>query len=279
MENTNLGRPLAVHVCGYDFQAGSEYVSLPHSHAFCQMNLMVSGSGEFETSLWKQPLRPGDVVFIPPGAAHMLRPSPDGDFCCYSFKFSIDCESFGMPSHPVVTEPELRERQLEWVRALGQVFSSIAPPELFRRHQEFPLSPDLPGIEVLEGMLLGFCRFIGAAENSPDSPVLRKVKGLVQSRRGKAVAVTECAEYLKCSAGHLLTLLRRETGMSVKEIIDRERIAIAKRFLAYSDISIRQLADRMEFNDLVYFCKFFKKYTCVTPRDYRKRRKYAENPK
>ena len=50
MENTNLGRPLAVHVCGYDCQAGSEYVSLPHSHAFCQMNLMVSGSGEFETA-------------------------------------------------------------------------------------------------------------------------------------------------------------------------------------------------------------------------------------
>ena len=279
MEHSARYTPVSIRSYGYDYRTGAEFIAHPHTHDCWQMNLILAGKCDLETELWKQPLRPGDVLLIPPGCSHTLRPGPKGDFSSYSFKFFLDGEEFGMPGYPVVTEPELRQRQLVWIEALGHIFRSVAPPEVFELSRDFPADAATPDIELLEGVILGFCRRIGTAEQTADSPVLRGVKAFVRSRGGKAVGVEECASHLKRSPGHLLALIRRESGMTTKEVIDRERIVLAKRFLTHTDIPISRLATQMEFNTPVYFDRFFKKYTGETPRDYRKRRKYAGIPR
>ena len=279
MEHFDRYTPVSIRSYGYDYQTGAEFIAHPHTHDCWQMNLILAGKCDLETELWKQPLRPGDVLLIPPGCPHTLRPGPKGDFSSYSFKFFLDGEEFGMPGYPVVTEPELRPRQLVWIEALGSIFRSVAPPEVFEVSREFPANADTPDIELLEGVILGFCRRIGTVEKSAGNPVSSAVRAFVRSRGGKAVGVEECASHLKLSPGYLLALIRRETGMTTKELIDRERIVLAKRFLTRTDVTISRLATQLEFNTPVYFDRFFKKYTGETPRDYRKRRIYAENSK
>ena len=279
MEHFDRYTPVSIRSYGYDYRTGAEFITHPHTHDCWQMNLILAGKCDLETDLWKQPLRPGDALLIPPGCPHTLRPGPKGDFSSYSFKFFLDGEEFGMPGYPVVTEPELRQRQLVWIEALGSIFRSVAPPEVFEVSREFPANSDTPDIELLEGVILGFCRRIGTVEKSAGNPVSSAVRAFVRSRGGKAVGVEECASHLKLSPGHLLFLIRRESGMTTKELIDRERIVLAKRFLTHTDIPISRLATQMEFNTPVYFDRFFKKYTGETPRDCRKRRKYAAIPR
>lgn len=273
MEKSKNYLPLRIHLCGYGFEDPSSFNSKPHTHCFCQMNMVCGGEGYLMTPQKEYHLKAGDIAFTPPGTRHSLRLEKNSGFCDYSFKFFLDDSSLQMPDNVVCTEPELRERQAVWINSLGEIFKTIAPPELIQRPVEFPLSRDIPGMELLEGMLYGFCRSICSSNTANNSWLLKKIKHLVQSRKGKPVSVKECAEYLNCSTGHLLATLRKETGLSTKEIIDRERIDIAKELLIWSDFSITRLARQMEFSDLIYFDRFFRKYTGETPGNFRKHSK------
>ena len=122
-------------------------------------------------------------------------------------------------------------------------------------------------------MIRGFCRHILATANPADPWILRKIKHRVQNRRGAPLSVEECAKKFHCTPNHLLTLVRRESGMTTREVFDRERIRIAKHFLVYSDISISRPASVMCFKDLVYFDHFFRKYAMESPGQYRRRHK------
>jgi len=269
--NKELEKPISIYLCGYDFDVGSEFISQMHRHSFYQLNLVFSGEAEMESSKGRRLITAGDAILIPPGEEHCLWPRPDSGFCDYSFKFFVKENKEDLPEYIIFTESELREIQLVWIKALGEIFRSVAPPELFNTSKEFPLDAALPGVELLEQLVWGFCRRIIAGANSEEPWLIRKLKLLVQSRRGAPVTVAECAGHFNCTASHLLTLVRKTSGMTTKEVIDRERIKIAKHFLAYSDISISHLALQMCFNDLIYFDKFFHKYTGETPRNYRKR--------
>ena len=271
MKNNSTDSPVSIYLCGYDFEVGSEFISREHRHSFYQLNLVSAGHAEMETKKGRYAVASGDAILVPPGKLHCLWPGKD--FCDCSFKFFVNQEMEQIPGSVIFTEPELREQQLVWIKALEEIFRSIAPPELFNTTKEFPLGAELPGVELLEELLWGFCRRIINSAVSGESRIIRNIKFLVRSRKGAPLTVSECAEKFNCSAEHLLTQVRKETGMTTKEVIDRERIRIAMEFLTYSDISISQLALRMRFNDLIYFDKFFRKYTGESPRDYRKKHK------
>ena len=264
-------RVLRLHLCGYGFEDTALLDSKLHFHPFWQMNLVCGGYACYRTSAGQRKILPGDVILAPPGVRHSLATEKDCGFCDYSFKF-FPGEKFSA-EQVIFSEPEMRESQLIWINALGDIFKSIVPPELIRRPVEFPISSDTPGIELIEELLYGFCRRLCDTGSSRESWMLKKIKMMVQSRKGRPVSVQECAKELNCSTGYLLSLVKKETGLSTKEIIDRERIKAARQYLAYSDISISALAEKMQFSDLIYFERFFRKYSGETPREFRKRSK------
>ncbi|WP_178075912.1 helix-turn-helix domain-containing protein [Paenibacillus oralis] len=74
------------------------------------------------------------------------------------------------------------------------------------------------------------------------------------------------------STVHLSRLFRRETGISLTEYIQRQRVEEAKQLLALSAYSLSDISARLLFHDQSYFTKVFKKYAGVTPKQYRHRR-------
>jgi len=59
-------------------------------------------------------------------------------------------------------------------------------------------------------------------------------------------------------------------GISAGEVI-RKRIALeAKRLLVNFNLSIQEVADRLNFADNSYFTKFFKKQEGLSPEQFRK---------
>lgn len=63
--------------------------------------------------------------------------------------------------------------------------------------------------------------------------------------------------------------VRLAVGMTPKAYIDHRRILEAKRFLAYSELSIKEIAFSLGFEEATNFSKFFRKHTNVTPNDFR----------
>ena len=59
-------------------------------------------------------------------------------------------------------------------------------------------------------------------------------------------------------------------GRTAGELIREKIVLEAKRLLVNTDLSISEIADKLNFNDRSYFTKFFKKYTNVTPEEFKK---------
>lgn len=72
---------------------------------------------------------------------------------------------------------------------------------------------------------------------------------------------------------YLSRKFKEETGFTLTDFINKKRIDEAKIFLNKGDISITDIAFMVGFNDINYFSKVFKKWTTLTPTEFKKRKK------
>ena len=79
------------------------------------------------------------------------------------------------------------------------------------------------------------------------------------------------ADRLCITQRYLGTLVRQASGTTAKEWIDRAIINEAKVALKHSDVTVAQLADRLNFPNPSFFCKYFKRMTGLTPTEYQKK--------
>lgn len=58
-------------------------------------------------------------------------------------------------------------------------------------------------------------------------------------------------------------------GMSPKEVIDQQIIVEIKTYLLNTDLSVKNIASELNFEDPSYMCRFFRRMTGVSPISYR----------
>lgn len=72
------------------------------------------------------------------------------------------------------------------------------------------------------------------------------------------------------SMSTLRRLVRRSSGYPLNEHMHRLKIAEAKNRLLNTSDSVKEIADLFGYSDVFYFSRLFKKYTGVSPREYRR---------
>jgi len=72
------------------------------------------------------------------------------------------------------------------------------------------------------------------------------------------------------SMSTLRRLVRKSSGYPLNEHMHRLKIAEAKNRLLNTDDTVKEIADLFGYSDVFYFSRLFKKYTGVSPRDYRR---------
>ena len=77
------------------------------------------------------------------------------------------------------------------------------------------------------------------------------------------------ADKLCVTPNHLGTVIKRASGLTVMQWLNRHAIQQAKVLLRYSDLPIWEVAERMNFANPSFFSKFFKGETGMTPGEYR----------
>ena len=83
------------------------------------------------------------------------------------------------------------------------------------------------------------------------------------------LTLDEVAEHVHLNPAYFSTLFKQSTGSSFKEYLNMVRIEESKRLLATTEHSIIDIALAVGFEDQSYFSKVFKKYTGLTPKQYR----------
>ncbi|WP_335458038.1 helix-turn-helix domain-containing protein [Neobacillus niacini] len=83
------------------------------------------------------------------------------------------------------------------------------------------------------------------------------------------ITLEQLAEMCRLSPNYLSSLFKKEVGIPISEYIQQQRVDEAKKLLAITSYSISDISTWLNFNDQSYFIKVFKKYTGLTPRQFR----------
>ena len=78
------------------------------------------------------------------------------------------------------------------------------------------------------------------------------------------------AEKLCITPYYLSKITDKTMNASPKELINRQIIMEMKHLLTTTDISIKELAARFHFDTMSYMARFFRRYTGLTPNEFRK---------
>lgn len=78
------------------------------------------------------------------------------------------------------------------------------------------------------------------------------------------------ADKLHLSPQHLSTTVKKVTGKTLTEIISTLVIHDAQAKLRSSELTIQEIAYSLNFPDISFFGKYFKRYTGMSPKQYRK---------
>ena len=80
------------------------------------------------------------------------------------------------------------------------------------------------------------------------------------------------ASHFKVTPKYLSLIVRRKSGMTASEWIDNYVITEIGILLRTTNMSIKEIADELNFPDQSFFGKYFKRHSGVTPKEYRKQK-------
>lgn len=80
------------------------------------------------------------------------------------------------------------------------------------------------------------------------------------------------ADKMHLSPQHLSTTIKKATGRTLTDIISNLVINDAKGKLRSTELTIQEIAYSLNFPDISFFGKYFKRYTGLSPKQYRKQK-------
>ena len=102
-----------------------------------------------------------------------------------------------------------------------------------------------------------------------NNSMIREAVEYIASHYDQEITLAEVAEQTHLNPSYLSTLFRQVTGQTFKEYLNRVRIQEAQRLLTHTDYPIMEISIACGFSDQSYFTKVFRKYTGLTPKQYR----------
>lgn len=102
----------------------------------------------------------------------------------------------------------------------------------------------------------------------PDALFLKFLE-LVRNNFEHNYPLSQFAKTLGTTASKLNELAKLHAGKTAQNVIYGLITSEAKRLLTYGDLSIKEVAYQLGFNDPFYFSNFFKKQTSFSPKSYK----------
>ncbi|MCZ7645517.1 MAG: AraC family transcriptional regulator [Planctomycetota bacterium] len=112
-------------------------------------------------------------------------------------------------------------------------------------------------------------RLADAGEPGAAGEPVRRAQGWLRERLAEPVGLAQAAAAAHVSPAHLSRLFRKETGRTLTEFLQRQRVDRARKLLAETGHGLLQVALESGFQTPEHFHRVFKKFVRMTPRAYR----------
>ena len=92
----------------------------------------------------------------------------------------------------------------------------------------------------------------------------------IKTNYREPLTLSSLAKRYNFNPAYLGRMIKRKTGVKFNTFLNQYRIVIAKEFLIEGKRSINEIAEIVGYNDINYFCKCFKEFNGMTPKEYQK---------
>ncbi|KQB37117.1 helix-turn-helix domain-containing protein [Flavobacterium aquidurense] len=243
----------------------------PHKHDFYMVFFVEKGSGIHHVDFTQYKVNNYQVYFISSGQVH---------------NWSLDVDTTGFQ---LMLSPEI----ITIFSNLGQFpfFGQSVPSCLSLNKQAFQEFKNhlheieflLPGNDILtrEILLLRLHLLLKLLQkdylaqfpehDSATKPekIIKNFTAFIDEYFNSESSVNFYADKLNITPNYLNILSQKYLKIPAGDVIKERTILEAKRLLTSTDLSIKEIAYQLGFNDNGYFTKVFKKYTGKTPGDFK----------
>jgi AraC-like DNA-binding protein len=126
-------------------------------------------------------------------------------------------------------------------------------------------------MNVMEDAIYTFISEVNNSKAKKNIPAyIEHAQQYIRNHISKPITIQAIADDLAISKEHLMRQFHKYSGCTVSEYINRERIHAARNMLTYSDYTIEQISNYLQYSSQSYFGKVFKDIVGCTPNAFRK---------
>lgn len=249
---------------------------LPHKHTFYHLVLFTQGAGSHSIDFETFTVKPGQIYFMIPGQVHGW--AFEGEIDGYVINFS---EAF---FRSFLLKPDYIGQFSFFTGVVKSAVIDIPADlqaevnDLFEQIIEETEAGRRGAADLVKTLMLQVFIKLNRLSNDPveitansyNHTLLRNYQQLIEKNFATLRLPKEYSELLYITPNHLNALCNDILGVPAGDVI-RNRVTLeAKRLLVNFELTISQIADRLNFDDNSYFSKFFKKQEGITPEQFRK---------
>lgn len=246
-------------------------IPFPHKHNFYHLLVVTNGRGWHEIDFTRYPLERGRVYLMKPTQVHswQLDKKADGFVIEFEEELFKNHPSFAgkiqsllqtLPDSFAVSDKAEFASLVELCESLLQEYQAAAPD-----------SETLMSLELFTFLIrLSRVRGVQLSPLSPTESFATRFFDMIEENYRHHHEVEFYADELHITAKALTMKMTRLTGKAARTLIQERLILEARRLLAYSDMSVSEIATYLGFEDANYFSRFFRIKTKHSPGDFRK---------
>lgn len=122
---------------------------------------------------------------------------------------------------------------------------------------------------VRRQMVHGYCQLVKNYKQKKYSPLVQKIIACIDTDLCADLSLNSLSDHLGVNASYLSALFSRETGMTLTNYVNVQRVEHAKKLLLNTTLPIKTIASQCGFTDVYYFSKLFKRIVQCTPKNFR----------
>lgn len=197
-------------------------------------------------------------------------------------RFAFMAFSYTLAQHPALFTkiiqyvPSILEKPvIEFTSSLTEIFCDYFKLMVKTKHLAVTISEEQAHLACLQ-LIIGIGTI--SQKNLPmqrpqynrnEEIVKELIKTIVENYKTER-NISFYAEKMHLSAQHISTTIKKITGKTLTDIISTFVIRDAQAKLCSTEMTIQQIAYSLNFPDISFFGKYFKRYVGMSPKQYRK---------
>lgn len=102
-----------------------------------------------------------------------------------------------------------------------------------------------------------------------------RMEKYIEEHYKERISLERMAEELHANKSYLSRLYKGKKGINISDAILQRKVEAAKEYLGFTGMKIFEVSEKVGFEDTGYFSKVFKKYTGLSPKEYKQHKEKA----